>query len=82
MNDWCRCWSRALAPDMLLARSQRQTPCAPPEAVVRLAHQPPGHLAQMRHAGRHETDSGAAELRRKAEALSFANRDVGAEFAG
>src|SRR5271168_5143379 len=58
---------RALAPDMLLAR---------------LAHQPPGHLPQMRRPGRHESDSGTAELWREAEALSLANGDVGAAYTG
>ena len=73
---------RALAPDMLLARGQRQAPRAPSEAIVRLAHQPPGHLAQMRRPRRHEAHSGSAELRREAEALALADRDVGAELAG
>ena len=72
---------RALAPDMLLAGGQGQAPGPPPEAIARLAHQPAGHLTQMCQPGRHETDSGPAELRRKSEALPFANRDIGAEFA-
>ena len=67
---------------MLLARRQRQRKARSPVGIAGLADQPSGHLAQMRHRAAMKPTPGSAKLRREAEALALANRDVGAEFAG
>ena len=72
---------RAFAPNMLLASRERQAECAAAVAIASLADQSPRHLAQVRHSRGHETDAGPAELKRQAETLPFADRDIDAEFA-
>ncbi len=64
------------APDVLLARGQRQDESAPALRVRRLSRKTPGHLPHEFLARRDHADERAAVTRRQAKALAFHRHDV------
>ena len=70
----------ALAPDVLLARLQRQDEGAAAGGVDRLPDDAARHLAHVLHPRREKADVGAAEAQRQPERLALADDDVGAEL--
>ena len=73
---------RPLAPDVLLARREREHEAAPSLAVHGLSDQAAGQVADEGHAGRHEAEVRTAEADGDAEALGLAAHDVGAQLSG
>ena len=73
---------RLFAPDVLLARLQREPVRGRARRVDGDADEPAGQRALERVARRHERRVRAAEAHRHAEALRRADDDVGAPFAG
>ena len=71
-----------LATDVLFARLEREHVTDLPVDVDRLAADPPGHLANVVHAGRDETEVRTAVVQMVPQRLSLGHRDVGAELAG
>ena len=71
---------RPLAPDVLLARLQREAMRRASAGVDRLADDPAGNGAAVVVARRQEGRVRAAEAERRPEALRAADHDVGAEF--
>ena len=73
---------RLVAADVLFARGERQHEAALAISVDRFAAEAAWHLAQEFRLAGEETDIGAAEAERHADRLAFADRNVGAHFAG
>ncbi len=73
---------RLLAPDMLLARRERQHEAALAVRVHRLAAQPSGHLAHEFLARAEQAQIGSAEIQADAQRLPLAHHDIGAERSG
>ena len=72
---------RLLAPNVLLARLQRQHEAAAALRVVRRADDAAGHFAHVLLARGHEAEVGPAERERQAEALALARHHVRAHRA-
>ena len=66
-----------LAPDVLLARGERQHKAAPAFGVNRLAHQAAGHLPKELFPGGQEAHVGTAESHRHSERLRLAAHNIG-----
>ena len=73
---------RLLAPDVLLARLQREDKAAAAVDVGRLARDPAGHAADVGVLGGEEAEARAAEVQPVAERLALADGDVDPEVAG
>ena len=72
---------RLVAPDVLLARLQREAISGPPVGIVRNADESSRHVAFVLIARREISRVRSAEAKRNAETLRAADGDIGAEFA-
>src|SRR5437588_8596578 len=73
---------RFVAPNVLLARLQREPVSGPAFDVVRNANESTGHVTFILVACRKKRRVRSAETERNAKALRAADRDISAEFAG
>ena len=73
---------RFVAPNVLLARLQRESISGPSFRVVRNANQSSRHVAFVLIARRKKRGVRSAETERNSETLRTADCDIGTEFAG
>src|SRR5579872_1907272 len=71
---------RAFAANMLLASVERQAERTAAVAIASLSDQSSRHLAEVSGSRGHETDAGAAILKRQPETLTFTDSDIDPEF--